>query len=86
MKSTRAPGFEDALRQLVAIPSISSTQTNIDQGNLDVVQRLANWLEALDFAVEIHTLDAQRGKANLYAVLGPDQPGGVLCRRVTYGE
>lgn len=74
----RSPELQDALRQLVATPSVSSTQPDIDQGNLAVVQLLANWLDDLGFSVEIELLDKTNDKANLYAVKGPDRPGGIL--------
>lgn len=74
----KCPTIPDALAQLVATPSISSTQPKIDQGNLAVVQLLANWLDDLGFSVDIDHLDLAAGKANLYACLGPDRPGGIL--------
>ncbi len=79
MKSLgKCPPIPEALGQLVAAPSISSTQADIDQGNIEVVQLLANWLDDLGFQVQIDQLDAAAEKANLYASIGPDKPGGIL--------
>ncbi|MGV6807872.1 MAG: acetylornithine deacetylase [bacterium] len=64
------------LREIIALNSISSSLASIDQGNRDVINHLANWLEGLGFDVEIMPLDDPR-KANLIATLGSG-PGGLV--------
>ena len=72
-----SPEFIEALSQLVATPSVSSTQPDIDLSNIDVVNLLANWLDNMGFDTRVQAL-ANSGKANLYARLGPDRPGGLV--------
>lgn len=67
--------YTDMLRQLVALPSVSSQDPRLDQSNLAVIEVLANALSALDFAVEIMPLPGENGKANLIASRGQG-PGG----------
>ena len=55
----------DQLRQLVATPSISSTDPSWDHGNRAVVDLLAGWLERMGFALEILPVNADGSKANL---------------------
>jgi len=65
------------LGELVATPSVSSTDPNWDQGNRAVVDLLAGWLEDLDFAVEIRNVTDDGSKANLIATRGSG-PGGLV--------
>jgi acetylornithine deacetylase len=65
------------LSELVSQPSVSSTTAALDQGNLGVINLLAQWLEDLDFTVEIQPLEGQPNKANLIATLGSG-PGGLV--------
>ncbi|RLA57991.1 MAG: acetylornithine deacetylase [Gammaproteobacteria bacterium] len=67
----------DHLRQLVGIPSVSSTDPGWDQGNRAVVDLLADWLSGMGFATEIQHVSADGGKANLIATLGSG-PGGLV--------
>ena len=53
----KLPTVLDQLNQLVSLPSVSSTQPTLDQGNRAVVDRLALWLEDLGFAAEIQELE-----------------------------
>ena len=74
------PDYRDyfqRLEQLVALPSISCTQPELDMGNLKVIQRLAEWLEPLGFHCEILPLQDQPQKANLIATYGSG-PGGLV--------
>jgi acetylornithine deacetylase len=65
------------IHALIGAPSISCTDPHLDQSNLGVIHRLAEWLDALGFAIEIHPLTS--GKANLVARWGnPDDPGGLV--------
>jgi acetylornithine deacetylase len=65
---TQLPGLLEQIRSLVAIPSVSSAAPGLDQGNLAVIHLLAEWLEALGFAIVIQ--EVAPGKANLLASLG----------------
>ena len=60
--------FKDLFRQIIASNSISSTSAELDHGNLQVINLLANHLRDLGFKCEImHTAP---NKANLIATLG----------------
>lgn len=72
-----APKLLEMIAALVATPSVSSTQDDLDQGNRAVIDLLANWLDALGFSVQVLPLLGQAGKANLIATLG-DGPGGLV--------
>lgn len=65
------------LRQLVATPSVSSTDPAWDQGNRAVIDLLASWLADLGFRTEIQPVSADGSKANLIATLGSG-PGGLV--------
>ena len=67
----------DQLGQLVATPSVSSTDSSWDQGNRAVVDTLAGWLASLGFAIEIQDVSVDGSKANLIATLGSG-PGGLV--------
>lgn len=64
------------LQRLIAANSISSVNANIDQGNREVIELLAQWLSDLGFATEVMPLSDPR-KANLIATLGSG-PGGLV--------
>lgn len=70
-------GITDTLKSLIACNSISSVNPAIDRGNREVIDLLANWLEALGFSIEIMPLADPR-KANLIATLGSGAGGLVL--------
>ncbi|MTI13604.1 acetylornithine deacetylase [Sansalvadorimonas verongulae] len=67
-----------AIRQLIATSSISSTRPDIDQGNREVIDLLAGWLEDMGFDCEILPLPDAPHKANLIATLGKGSGGLVL--------
>lgn len=67
----------EILRALVASPSVSCSDAQLDMGNRGVIDLLANWLESLGFAVEILQLASNPNKANLIATLGSG-PGGLV--------
>jgi acetylornithine deacetylase len=71
------PNFTDALTQLIASASISSSQECWDQGNLAVIQLLATWFEQLGFSIDIQAVPETRNKYNLLAKLGNGE-GGLL--------
>ena len=71
--------IKSSINQLLSTPSISCTSPDIDQGNRQVINLLANWFEALNFHCEIQTLDQHKNKANLIATLGTGHNGLVLA-------
>ena len=78
---SQLPNFTQSLTQLIACPSISSTQPSWDQGNLKVIQLLAVWFEQLGFNIDIQqvprTHEVSANKYYLLAKLG-DGEGGLL--------
>ncbi len=70
--------IKSLIKQLLSIPSISCTSEEIDQGNLQVINLLADWFEPLGFHCEIQMLDKKRNKANLIATIGSGNNGLVL--------
>jgi len=74
----KIPELHDMASQLLAAPSVSSTQTAYDSSNLGVINLLAEWLEVLGFDIQIKPLPDQPGKANLIAVKGQGTDGLVL--------
>ena len=77
MTSANMPGPVELLRQLVASPSVSSTRPSLDQGNRQVIDLLAGWLQDIGFNVEVMPLNESGSKANLIASLGSG-PGGLV--------
>jgi len=77
------PDLFGMLNALVAAPSVSCSSPRLDMSNRAVIDLLAQWLDALGFAVEIAPISAQPGspgkpqKANLIATLGQG-PGGLV--------
>ena len=67
------------IKQLLSTPSISCTSADIDQGNLQVINLLADWFKTLGFKCEIQTLEHDKNKANLIATLGSGDNGLVLA-------
>ncbi|VAW63336.1 Acetylornithine deacetylase [hydrothermal vent metagenome] len=75
--SQQKPDTLEMIQQLIATPSISCVDPSTDQSNMAVINLLANWLNELDFEVEI--LPVNKGKANLIATLGRGSAGLVLA-------
>ncbi|MFT6050991.1 MAG: acetylornithine deacetylase [Halioglobus sp.] len=67
----------EQLRQLVALPSVSSTDPRWDQGNRAVIDTLAVWLSDLGFSCTVQNVSPDGKKANLIATLGSG-PGGLV--------
>lgn len=74
-----APKLEELMQQLIAMPSISCTNPALDQGNRNVINTLASWLEDLGFSTDIQPLNADGSKANLIATIGKGSNGLVLA-------
>jgi len=75
----KSPGLIQLMQQLIAIPSISCTRPGLDQGNREVIETLAGWLEDLGFAIEIQPVSDNGSKANLIATIGKGNNGLVLA-------
>ena len=43
----------EMIEQLISIPSVSSTQANLDTSNQPVIDCLANWLNDLGFQTKV---------------------------------
>lgn len=70
-----SPDLRHMLEALIATPSVSCTDPDLDQGNRGVIDQLAGWLTDLGFSCEI--MEVLPGKANLIATLGSG-PGGLV--------
>ncbi|HEB81803.1 MAG TPA: acetylornithine deacetylase [Gammaproteobacteria bacterium] len=77
--ASKIPDIKSLIGQLLAIPSVSCTCSDIDQGNLQVISLLADWFETLGFHCEIQIVDAANNKANLVASIGSGEQGLVLA-------
>jgi len=71
------PTFLNLYKDIIAIPSMSSSDPTYDQSNLNVINQLASWLEELGFKNEIKEVSNAPGKYNLIATLG-EGDGGLL--------
>ncbi len=72
------PDLRTAVAELIACPSISSTQSSWDQGNRQVIERLHSWCESLGFRCETLPAGTNPDKLNLIARAGPEIPGRGL--------
>ena len=61
------PNLIDRIRALIAAPSISSVNPDWDQGNNNVINLLASWLEDLGYQIDIQPITDKPGKSNLIA-------------------
>ncbi len=77
-KHEKIADIKSLIQQLLSTPSVSCTAADIDQGNLPVIQLLANWFESLGFHCEIQTIEPFTNKANLIATIGSGNNGLVL--------
>jgi acetylornithine deacetylase len=62
----------DILERLIAFPSVSS------QSNLTLIQWIRDYLAELGVAVTLVPAPDGQPKANLWATIGPDRPGGIV--------
>ncbi|WP_213878272.1 acetylornithine deacetylase [Pseudomonas sp. dw_358] len=69
------PTLQDQFAALIAAPSVSCTQADLDQSNEGVIELLATWLGDLGFVCDIQTV--KPGKYNLLATYGSG-PGGLV--------
>lgn len=72
------PELIDSFSQLVATPSVSSIDPLLDQSNKAVIDLLAEWLQSLDFNIELMKVSDNPEKLNLIAYKGSGDGGLVL--------
>ncbi len=71
------PPLLEMIDTLLSIPSVSSVEPELDQGNRAVIEQLANWLHDLGYRIEIIPVANEPEKTNLIATLGSG-PGGLV--------
>ncbi|WP_336935147.1 acetylornithine deacetylase [Vibrio cholerae] len=71
------PSFLEVYEGLISTSSISSTDARWDEGNEQVIAKLADWLSALGFAIQIEQVAPK--KQNLIAKLGSGEGGLLLA-------
>jgi len=71
------PSLSSRLEKIISLPSVSSTNLELDMGNKRVIDFLAESFESLGFSCEIITSGANINKCNLIATLGSG-PGGLV--------
>lgn len=77
--SQHIPDIKLLLQQIIAIPSVSCTNTDIDQSNLSIINYLADLFQAFGFTIEIQAIGNEVEKANLIATIGTGNNGLVLA-------
>ncbi|TCL05626.1 acetylornithine deacetylase [Sodalis ligni] len=73
------PPFIELYRALIATPSISATDSALDQSNQTLINLLAGWFSALGFQVEIQPVPGTRNKFNMLASIGSGSGGLLLA-------
>ena len=73
------PAFINMYQQLIAEPSISALDPQLNMSNLSTITLLANWCENLGFQVELTELESAPGKFNLLAKRGEGEGGLMLA-------
>lgn len=73
-----APELFESFAELIAIPSVSSIDPHLDQGNRKAIELLAGWLDDLGFRIELMPVSDNPEKLNLIACLGHGEGGLVL--------
>ncbi|MGL4795838.1 MAG: M20/M25/M40 family metallo-hydrolase, partial [Aeromonas jandaei] len=71
--------FFSLYKNIIAIPSISSTDPKWDQSNEAVIRLLADWFTRLGFQCEVTALPELPGKFNLVATIGQGEGGLLLA-------
>lgn len=71
----KLPPFIELYRALIATPSISATDSALDQSNEALINLLAGWFADLGFRVEIQPVPDTRHKFNLLASIGENSVG-----------
>lgn len=73
------PSLDAMLEGLIAVPSVSCVNPELDQGNRGVIDLLAQWLDGAGFRTEVLDVPGRPGKANLIGTLGAGAGGLVLA-------
>lgn len=76
-KKRPVPELMQMLSGIIAAPSVSSVSPEFDMSNHTAASRVAGWLEALGFAVELQEIPGFHGKFNVIGTLGKG-PGGLV--------
>jgi acetylornithine deacetylase len=76
--SKRIPDFRTCLADLIARPSVSSSDPEFDISNRPVAELLAGWFSALGFSVELLPVGGSDRKVNLLARAGSGEGGLIL--------
>lgn len=76
---TKLPPFIELYRQLIATPSISATESALDQSNEALITLLAGWFRDLGFETEVQPVPETRNKFNLLARAGNGSGGLMLA-------
>ena len=71
------PALIPMIKQLIAVPSVSSINPHWDQSNEGIIEPLAHWFQQLGFKVEVLPVPGHSGKFNLVASAGSG-PNGLL--------
>jgi acetylornithine deacetylase len=71
----KIPSFIDIYGGLISTSSISSSDASWDEGNSEVIAKLATWCQDLGF--ETTVVEVEKGKHNLVAKMGTGE-GGLL--------
>jgi acetylornithine deacetylase len=77
--SHNIPDITQAIKKLIAAPSISSFNASLDTSNITVIETLHDWFNDLGFKVEIFEVPNYPGKYNLVASSGSGPDGLVLA-------
>ncbi|WP_104400102.1 acetylornithine deacetylase [Vibrio penaeicida] len=71
------PGFIDIYGGLISTSSISSSDASWDEGNSEVIAKLATWFNDLGFETDV--VEVEKGKHNLIAKMGQGEGGLLLA-------
>lgn len=78
LRQMKLPTLLQSLEQLIAAPSVSSVNADIDQGNREVIELLDQWFSDLGFKTIIQQIPNCPDKFNLIASSGSGPEGLVL--------
>ncbi|MDE8743268.1 acetylornithine deacetylase [Pectobacterium polaris] len=73
------PPFIELYRALIATPSISATDSALDQSNHTLINLLAGWFGDLGFHVEVQPVPGTLNKFNMLARIGEGKGGLLLA-------
>ncbi|MCV9879065.1 acetylornithine deacetylase [Brenneria izbisi] len=73
------PPFIELYRALIATPSISATDSALDQSNQALINLLAGWFGDLGFHIEVQPVPGTQHKFNMLARIGEGKGGLLLA-------